>query len=90
MLGEALYLGSGTLTPLLKRMEAAGFITRSRDAKDERRVFVDLTEKGRMLRDAAEPVPFTLAAEFAGDLTQLATLRSSFAHWWLFWAAMLP
>ena len=60
-LGEALYLDSGTLTPLLKRMEAAGHVTRSRDPDDERRVVIGLTEKGRALREEAMHVPETIA-----------------------------
>ena len=52
-LGETLGLDSGTLSPLLKRLEAAGYITRARDRSDERQVLVTLTDKGRaMQRDA--------------------------------------
>ena len=61
-LGTRLYLDSGTLTPLLKRMEAAGHVTRSRDPDDERRVMVGLTEKGRALREQALHVPETIAS----------------------------
>ncbi len=60
-LGSRLYLDSGTLTPLLKRMEAGGLISRRRDPEDERRVLVTLTEQGRRLRDAARHVPATMA-----------------------------
>ena len=59
-LGEYLYLDSGTLTPLLKRMEAAGLVTRQRDPQDERRVLIDLTPDGRALRERALSVPETL------------------------------
>lgn len=52
-LGSALTMDTGTITPLLKRMEKAGFITRRRDPADERRVFVDLTDAGEALRDEA-------------------------------------
>lgn len=55
-LGEVLQLESNTLTPLLKRLEAAGLISRRRDAKDERQVRVSLTEAGDRLRDKAEGV----------------------------------
>lgn len=52
-LGATLGLDSGTLSPLLKRLEASGYITRARDKSDERQVLVTLTEKGRaMQRDA--------------------------------------
>ena len=54
-IGQRLSLDSGTLTPMLKRLEVAGFVRRRRDKKDERQVRVTLTEKGRILRtDAAE------------------------------------
>lgn len=56
-LGEALYLDSGTLTPLLKKLEAAGLITRRRDQADERSVIVELTERGEALRDRAVEIP---------------------------------
>lgn len=56
-LGARLYLDSGTLTPLLKRMEAAGLVSRQRDPQDERRVLVSLTPKGRALREDAVHVP---------------------------------
>jgi DNA-binding MarR family transcriptional regulator len=59
-LGATLHLDSGTLTPLLKRMEAAGLLTRRRDLADERRVIVALTEAGRRLRVPASSVPATL------------------------------
>ena len=60
-LGERLYLDSGTLTPLLKRMEVAGIVTRKRDPEDERRVLIGLTEKGKTLRGEAVSVPATIA-----------------------------
>jgi DNA-binding MarR family transcriptional regulator len=61
-LGARLYLDSGTLTPLLKRMENAGFVTRKRDPRDERRVMIGLTERGKALRADALHVPDTIAA----------------------------
>lgn len=60
-LGARLYLDSGTLTPLLKRMEAAGYVTRARDPEDERRVVIRLTPKGKALRQDAAHVPGTIA-----------------------------
>ena len=56
-LGNKLYLDSGTLTPLLKKLEGMNFITRNRDKEDERNVFVKLTEKGVNLKDEALSVP---------------------------------
>jgi DNA-binding MarR family transcriptional regulator len=61
-LGERLALESGTLTPLLKRLEAAGLVRRLRDAADERRVRLCLTAAGRDLRAQAAAIPRTLAA----------------------------
>src|SRR5215204_691154 len=52
-IGEKLTLDSGTLTPMLKRLEVAGFVKRKRDKKDERQVIITLTEKGRELRNSA-------------------------------------
>ncbi|NML93225.1 MarR family winged helix-turn-helix transcriptional regulator [Novosphingobium olei] len=56
-IGQQLFLDTGTLTPLLKRMEAAGLVNRQRDAEDERRVIVSLTPKGDALRVQARSVP---------------------------------
>ena len=56
-LGERLYLDSGTLTPMLKKMEAKGLLQRRRDAADERRVSVALTERGVALKEKAREVP---------------------------------
>jgi DNA-binding MarR family transcriptional regulator len=56
-LGERLFLESSTLTPLLKRLEAIGYITRRRDPSDERQVRVRLTEEGAALRAKARDIP---------------------------------
>jgi DNA-binding MarR family transcriptional regulator len=56
-LGERLTLDSGTLTPLLKRLEAAGWITRLRDTADERRVLIRLSAAGRALKTRARRIP---------------------------------
>ena len=55
-LGERLYLDSGTLTPLLKRLEASGFVTRIRDIEDERRVHITLSAAGRKLKARAAKI----------------------------------
>ena len=60
-LGEALYLDSGTLTPLLKKMEAKGLLTRRRSTEDERSLLVSLTEEGLALRERALSVPAQMA-----------------------------
>jgi MarR family transcriptional regulator, organic hydroperoxide resistance regulator len=56
-IGEKLFLDSGTLTPLLKRLESAGLIRRTRDPGDERQVKILLTDQGRALKAKAEEVP---------------------------------
>lgn len=56
-IGDRLFLDSGTLTPLLKRLESAGHIRRTRDKKDERQVRISLTETGHFLRNRAEEIP---------------------------------
>lgn len=76
-LGEKLHLDSGTLTPLLKRMETAGLVTRTRDIADERRVLIALTEQGLTLRQVARDVPTTLARGLSLSPAELAELRHS-------------
>ncbi|RKD33306.1 MarR family winged helix-turn-helix transcriptional regulator [Lacrimispora algidixylanolytica] len=56
-LGEILYLDSGTLTPLLKKMESSGLLSRSRDKADERSVIVKLTDQGEELKEQAVLIP---------------------------------
>jgi DNA-binding MarR family transcriptional regulator len=76
-LGEALELDSGTLTPLLKRLEAAGFVARRRDPADERRVIVDLTDAGQALKARAAEVPAGLACKLGLPLEAIVDLRTS-------------
>lgn len=76
-LGECLMLDSGTLTPLLKKLEAKGFVRRTRDGSDARRLVVSLTEEGLALRDRALSVPesmgscVSMEAEEAAELYRL-------------------
>jgi DNA-binding MarR family transcriptional regulator len=74
-LGDALDLDSSTLTPLLKRLEAGGLIARRRDPDDERRVIVDLTDRGRALRDRAVDVPEKLLCALDMPLEAVSALR---------------
>jgi DNA-binding MarR family transcriptional regulator len=74
-IGERLYLDSGTLTPLLKRLEAGGFITRQRDPGDERRVRVNLTLAGRALKTDAASIPACVAAYTHCDIPDLFALN---------------
>lgn len=73
-IGERLYLDSGTLTPLLKRLEAAGYISRLRDAADERRVLVQLTAAGRKLKARAAPIPGCMLEAAQCSLSELSAL----------------
>ncbi len=57
MLGECLYLDSGTLTPVLKKLESKGYITRERSSEDERNLVVSITEEGEKLKDKALSIP---------------------------------
>ncbi|CAB1252760.1 transcriptional regulator sensing organic peroxides [Ruminococcaceae bacterium BL-6] len=60
-LGERLYLDSGTLTPLLKRLEGKGFVRRARSGKDERTVDITVTEAGEKLKEKAVKIPVEMA-----------------------------
>ena len=73
-LGQRLYLDSGTLTPLLKRLESAGLVSRLRDVADERRVHVHLTAAGRRLKSKAAKVPACLLAASQCSLPELKQL----------------
>jgi DNA-binding MarR family transcriptional regulator len=74
-LGGALMLDSGTLSPLVKRMESAGLVARTRRADDERSVLVSLTPAGRALRRKATTVPATIAAAAGLPEADLLDLR---------------
>jgi DNA-binding MarR family transcriptional regulator len=85
-IGRRLHLDSGTLTPLLKRLQAIGLLERTRSLDDERQVTVSLTASGRRMRDRAARVPKLLAhasgcsaGELASLRKQLAALRDRFA-----------
>ena len=73
-LGERLCLDSGTLTPLLKRLEASGLVARIRDVADERRVHVSLTAAGRRLKTRAASVPACLMAATQCSVEELVEL----------------
>lgn len=74
-IGQRLFLDSATLTPLLKRLEASGLLTRTRASQDERQVVVELTAEGRALKTKARGIPTELfcAAECTPD--ELASLK---------------
>jgi MarR family transcriptional regulator, organic hydroperoxide resistance regulator len=74
-LGERLQLDSGTLTPLLKRLAATGYVTRSRDTEDERRVLVAVTADGLALRDRLAAVPESFLACLGMGVAEADALR---------------
>lgn len=79
-LGEQLFLESNTLTPLIKRLEAAGLVSRLRDTKDERVVRVSLTRAGRILADEAHAcVPAEILAATGMDVAALGALNGQVA-----------
>ena len=80
-LGERLFLDSGTLTPLLKRMEGAGWLQRQRDSADERRVRIVMTDAGRELRDKIADIPACLLQQSPCTLSELQALRLQLQQW---------
>ena len=74
-LGEDLRLDSGTLTPVLKRLEAAGYVARRRDPADERRVLLDVTDAGWQLRKQVADVPERLLGSLGLPAAKVKSLR---------------
>jgi MarR family transcriptional regulator, organic hydroperoxide resistance regulator len=75
-IGERLFLDSGTLTPLLKRLEAAQLIKRTRDTADERQVLIALTSQGQALREKARAVPQSILAASACSIAELSAMKN--------------
>ena len=75
-LGKRLYLDSGTLTPLLKKMEAKGLLTRKRSFEDERNLIVTVTEEGERLKEMADGIPEKILACSEISLEEAVTLRA--------------
>jgi DNA-binding MarR family transcriptional regulator len=78
-IGHLLYLDSGTLTPLLKRMEGAGLVERKRDKGDERQVRISLTPAGRELRGRAQEVPVQIMCASGQSLDDMLRIRGELA-----------
>ncbi|ADJ45220.1 MarR family transcriptional regulator [Amycolatopsis mediterranei S699] len=74
-LGAALRHEPATLSPLLKRLEALGYVTRTRSRSDERRLTVELTETGRALRAEAEKIPYKVVETLGMDVSELEALH---------------
>lgn len=75
-LGESLYLDSGTLTPVLKKLESKGYITRERSEKDERNLVVSITDSGMKLREKAATIPAKIGSCVKLTEEEAATLYS--------------
>ncbi|GAA1507899.1 MarR family transcriptional regulator [Kribbella lupini] len=76
-LSNLLQLDPGTLSPLLKRLEAAGYLTRGRDPRDERSLAVELTPAGRALREEALKIPPAIIDRLGMTLKELESLHSN-------------
>lgn len=74
-LGNRLHLDSGTLTPVLKKLESKGFIIKYRNKDDDRVVTVELTDKGRELKEKAVEVPYKIYSCYNGDKETLMMLK---------------
>ena len=75
-IGERLFLDSGTLTPLLKRLEAAELIKRTRSTEDERQVLIALTSQGHALKEKARTVPQSILAASACSIGELSAMKN--------------
>ena len=75
-IGERLFLDSGTLTPLLKRLEQAGQIKRTRSTEDERQVLIGLTAQGHALKDKARSVPLSILDASSCSVAELSDVRN--------------
>ncbi len=75
-IGERLFLDSGTLTPLLKRLEAAQLIKRTRNHADERQVLIALTAQGQALKEKARTVPQSILAASACSIAELSAMKN--------------
>ena len=78
-IGERLFLDSGTLTPLLKRLEAAGLLKRTRSSEDERQVLIALTPQGHALKEKARGVPQSILAASECSVAELSALKREMA-----------
>ena len=74
-IGERLFLDSGTLTPLLKRLEAAQLVKRTRSTEDERQVLIALTSQGHALKEKARAVPQSILAASDCSVSELIAMK---------------
>ncbi|TFV67007.1 UNVERIFIED_ORG: MarR family transcriptional regulator [Bacillus sp. AZ43] len=76
-LSELLQLDPGTLSPLVKRLEAGGLVRRERDPRDERALAISLTDAGRALRERAEAIPRGIVERLGMDVEELVALHGA-------------
>jgi DNA-binding MarR family transcriptional regulator len=76
-LGSSLQLDAATLSPLLKRLEAIGYVTRERNESDERQLTVELTEAGRKLRRQALKIPYAVVERLGMEVSELQALHGA-------------
>jgi DNA-binding MarR family transcriptional regulator len=76
-IGALLQLDSPTLSPLLKRLQSAGLITRTRSGDDERQVLIDLTDEGRALRERALAIPPAVVEKLGMEIPELEALHAA-------------
>jgi DNA-binding MarR family transcriptional regulator len=80
-ISDKLILNTNTLTPLLKRMERMGLITRKKGKQDERKVLIFLTEEGKELKNTAASVPEKLLGNISVELDELLSMRDKIQEW---------
>ncbi|MBO3065528.1 MULTISPECIES: MarR family winged helix-turn-helix transcriptional regulator [Staphylococcus] len=79
-LGERVYLDSGTLTPLLKKLEKKGYVTRTREIDDERNLQIALTEKGANVKEPLSKISKRVFSEFDMDIDEAINLKETLQH----------
>lgn len=79
-IGETLRHEPATLSPMLKRLEALGYVTRARSPRDERALSVDLTDRGRELRREAEKIPYRVVEALGMELAELEELHAALSR----------
>ncbi|MFL6124171.1 MarR family winged helix-turn-helix transcriptional regulator [Actinophytocola sp.] len=79
-LAETLRHEPATLSPMLKRLESLGYLTRARSARDERALAVELTDKGRELRKEAEKIPYRVVEALGMELSELEALHAALSR----------
>ncbi|PTI46145.1 MarR family transcriptional regulator [Staphylococcus xylosus] len=79
-LGERVYLDSGTFTPLLKKLEKKGYVTRTREIDDERNLQIALTEKGANVKEPLSKISKRVFSEFDMDIDEAINLKETLQH----------